>query len=340
MLPEELEHWLSVAREPSYRSNQILAWVHRQGVTNPALMTNLPSSLRERLSGELSLPSTTVSSSVISQDGTRKLTVSLADDNVVETVLIPEDGKLTQCVSTQVGCAFKCAFCLSGSRGLERNLRAGEIVAQIHLAKAHTAEDERLTNVVLMGSGEPLANYGETARALTLMTSPRAMGLSTRRVTVSTIGLPKGIRQLGEDFGGNIGLAVSLHGPDDRTRSKLLPKVASVSTSAVMSALREYPLPRRRRITIEYVLVEGVNDSESQADDLAKRLGDLRVKINLIPFNRHGACEFSPPKRSVVERFQSRLMKRGLTTIIRRERGADIGAACGQLVAAFTAPRR
>lgn len=340
VLPEELEHWLSNAGEQSYRSDQILVWVHRYGLTNPSSMTNLPASLRERLSLDLTPVLTTVNSSEESQDGTRKLGVALSDDNIVETVLIPEEGKLTQCVSTQVGCAFRCAFCLSGSQGLERNLSAGEILAQIHLARAYYRENERLTNIVLMGSGEPLANYTETARALTLMTSPKALGMSTRRVTVSTIGLPKGIRQLGEDFGGNIGLAVSLHGPDDETRSKLLPKVRSVPIEAVMSALREYPLPKRRRITIEYVLVSGVNDSESQADSLARRLRDLRVKINLIPFNPHSASTVSSPDRSVVERFQRRLIQRGLTAIIRRERGADIGAACGQLVARITARRQ
>ena len=334
VLPEELEGWLTSVGQPGYRSKQILAWVHRRGVADPGLMTDLPSALRELLRDEFPPCPAEIVHVAASRDGTRKLLVSLAAGGAVETVLIPDESKLTQCISTQVGCAFRCAFCLSGSKGLDRDLTADEIMAQLLLARSSWNEQERLSNVVLMGSGEPLANYRESKRALELMTGSDAGDLSTRRVTVSTIGLPKGIRRLGEDFGGQIGLAVSLHGADDRTRARLLPKVKTVPIDEVLSALREYPLPRRRRITIEYVLVAGVNDAESQAKELSRRLAGLRVKVNLIPFNPHDACDLSPPSREQVERFQRVLVARGLTAIVRRERGVDIGAACGQLIAA------
>lgn len=344
VLPDELEQWMAANGQPRYRANQVLGWVHRQGVLDPALMSNVPAALRELLARDFpTLPlapgdtaaGPRLAATAVSADGTRKLAVLLGDGAAVETVLIPDEdgGKVTQCLSTQVGCAYSCRFCLSGAGGLRRNLAADEILAQVHLARPALAGTERLANVVLMGSGEPLANYPESARAIRLLTSPRAVALSTRRVTLSTIGIPRGIGRLAEDFGGTVALAVSLHGPDDETRAALLPRVADVPIDEVIAALRAYPLPPRRRITIEYVLVAGVNASEAQAAALARRLEGLRVKVNLIPFNQHHACDLAPPTPDAVERFQRVLLDRGLTAIVRKERGADIGAACGQLVA-------
>ncbi len=297
-------------------------------------MTNLPRPLRDALLAEFTAPTAKITKTRTSADGTRKLEVDFVDGGAVETVLIPEEGgRLTQCLSTQVGCAFRCAFCLSGSLGLTRSLSAGEILQQVHLGRSAWFEGERLSNIVLMGSGEPLANYDASTRALRLLTSSRCVDLSSRRVTLSTIGLPKGIRRLGKDFSGHIGLAVSLHGPDDETRAQLLPKVSAVPVAAVIDALIRYPLPKRRRITIEYTLVSGVNDNPKQARDLVRRLARLRVKVNLIPFNEHHACDLVPSPPEAVEAFQRVLIDRGITAIVRRERGADIGAACGQLVA-------
>lgn len=335
LLPDELRTWLAEIGEPPYRADQILAWVHKRGKLEPAEMSNLPAPLRQRLDQELSPIGAQVTREAEASDGTRKLLVELDRGGAVETVLIPEaGGKLTQCLSTQVGCSFRCRFCLSGSRGLERSLTAGEVLAQLHLGRRFWREDERLSNVVLMGSGEPLANLDETIRSLSLLTSPAAVDLSTRRVTVSTIGLPRGIRRLGQAFEGQIGLAVSLHGPDDATRAELLPKVSALPIEQVIEALRDYPLPKRRRITVEYTLVDGINDQPQQARALRKRLAPLKVKVNLIPFNSHPGCDLQPPSPAAVERFQQQLIDGGLTAIIRRERGADIGAACGQLVAA------
>ncbi len=338
-LPDELEKWLTQRGVRRFRASQILAWVHKRGVLDPAEMTNISRSLREDLVFLLPPFEAKVAEVVSSSDRTRKLRVQLADGASIETVLIPERAseggatKVTQCISTQVGCAFECSFCLSGSGGLVRNLTSGEIVGQIHLARAHLEDDELLRNIVIMGSGEPLANLRETIRAVEILTSSRGCDLSTRRVTVSTIGLPKGIRKLGRAFGGNIGLAVSLHGPDDETRAKLLPRIGACKIDDIMKALRDYPLPRRRRITIEYVLVKGINDGIDQAEALARRLRPIRSKVNLIPFNEHHASDLKAPEKQAIERFQMVLIDRGLTTIVRRRRGADIGAACGQLAA-------
>jgi len=333
VLPGELEAWLASRGERPFRARQILRWVHGRGIVDPAEMTDLPAATRELLREQVPASGASLASWSRSADGTRKLTVALADRNVVESVLIPDEGKLTQCVSTQVGCAYGCAFCRSGSRGLVRGLSADEILAQIQLGRSRWDPGERLSNVVLMGSGEPLANYVETARSLTLMTSERAMDLSSRRVTVSTVGLPAGIARLGRDFGGAIGLAVSLHGPDDATRRALVRSRRAPRLDAVVEALRAYPLPHRRRITVEYVLAAGVNDRPEQAAGLARLLRGLRVKVNLIPLNAHGLTDLEAPSPDAVEAFRGELVGRNLTALVRKERGVDIEAACGQLAA-------
>jgi 23S rRNA (adenine2503-C2)-methyltransferase len=362
-LPSELESFLRDIDERSYRASQVLKWVHRRGVLDPRQMTDIPAELRGRLDTEVPKLGARITDVARSSDGTRKARIALADGAAIETVLIPDDehgtdqedeggdavgsvpastpagrepatgSKLTQCISTQVGCAFQCRFCLSGAGGLVRNLSADEIVGQVHLARETRESGERLTNVVLMGSGEPLANLDETFRAIELLTSPHGVGLSTRKVTVSTIGLPRGIARLGEVFGGSIGLAVSLHGPDDETRARLLPRVGSVPLERVLEALAAYPLPRRRRITIEYVLVRGANDSPRHAAALVRALASIRVKVNLIPFNEHPGSDLETPDVGVVEEFQRVLLGRGIATMLRKKRGADIGAACGQLAA-------
>lgn len=334
MLPEELEDWLLSMGEPTYRAEQILRWIHRKGVLTPEGMKNVPAALRDRLGEDFPSLGAQVTQVATSSDGTRKLLLAFDRGGAVETVLIPDGEKLTQCLSTQVGCAFRCRFCLSGSRGLSRSLDAAEILAQVHLARSAYLGGERLSNIVLMGSGEPLANQKEVFRAIKLLIGSRGLDLSSRRVTLSTIGLPKGIRRLGEEFQGQIGLALSLHGPDDETRSKLLPKIDAVPIDSVLAALRDYPLPKRRRITIEYTLVKGINDSPRQADALYRCLRGIKVKLNLIPFNAHSASELQAPSARDIEAFQQVLIDRGMTAIIRKERGADIGAACGQLVAA------
>lgn len=309
-------------------------------------------------------------------DDTRKLLVSLGDGANVETVLIPrvaggrsnlpspvgdneEDADaaaavededeapsedegvipVTQCISTQVGCAMGCVFCASGVAGLKRHMRADEIVAQVLVGRSRLDAREQIRNVVLMGMGEPLHNYDATVRALRLLTHRDGINLSTRKVTVSTSGLVPEIARLGQDFNGQIGLAISLHAADDETRSRLMPINKKYPLSELMAALRAYPLPRRRRITIEYTLVAGKNDTEAEARKLAKLLVGLPVKINLIPMNPIDASTLGPPELSGVLSFQRILCDAGYSCFIRRRRGDDVSAACGQLALLGAKPK-
>ena len=246
---------------------------------------------------------------------------------------------VTQCISTQVGCAMGCVFCASGVAGLKRHMRADEIVAQVLVGRSRLAPNERLRNVVLMGMGEPLHNYDATVRALRLLTHREGIGLSTRKVTVSTSGLVPEIERLGKDFNGQIGLAISLHAADDETRSRLMPINRKYPLAELMAALRAYPLPRRRRITIEYTLVAGKNDTEVEAKKLAKLLTGLPVKVNLIPMNPIEASSLGPPPMDGVLAFQRVLCDAGYSCFIRRRRGDDVSAACGQLALLGAKPK-
>ena len=239
---------------------------------------------------------------------------------------------VTQCISTQVGCAMGCVFCASGVAGLKRQMRPDEIVAQVLVGRSRLDPGEQLRNVVLMGMGEPLHNYEATARALRLLTHREGIGLSTRKVTVSTSGLVPEIARLGRDFAGQIGLAISLHAADDETRSRLMPINKKYPLAELMRALREYPLPRRRRITIEYTLVAGRNDGREEAVKLARLLRGLPVKVNLIPMNPIEASTLGPPDLTSVLAFQRVLCDAGYSCFIGRGRGDEVSAACGQLV--------
>jgi 23S rRNA (adenine2503-C2)-methyltransferase len=336
-------------------------------------MSDLPASLRQKLADDGLGPTAVVAELRRSLDRTRKLLVKMNDGVTVESVLIPsvsgpgkpgelldadaaadEDDeeaeaegptepsskiRVTQCISTQVGCAMGCVFCASGVAGLKRHLGPEEIVGQVLLGKSLLDEGEVLRNVVLMGMGEPLHNYEATARALRLLTHPQGIGLSSRRVTVSTSGLVPEIARLGQDFRGQIGLAISLHATDDETRSRLMPINRKYPLDELLQALRDYPLPPRRRITIEYTLVSGRNDSIEEARRLASLLHKLRVKINLIPMNPIDASSLGPPDWDRVYAFQNELIARGYSCFIRRQRGDDVAAACGQLALRGAAPK-
>jgi 23S rRNA (adenine2503-C2)-methyltransferase len=253
----------------------------------------------------------------------------------------PEEAvRVTQCVSTQVGCAMGCVFCASGVAGLKRHLGPDEIVGQVIVGRARLDPKERLRNVVFMGMGEPLHNYDATARALRLLTHREGIGLSARRVTVSTSGLVPEIARLGADFAGNIGLAVSLHAADDETRSRLMPINKKYPLAVLMDALRAYPLPRRRRITIEYTLVAGRNDAPGEAKKVAKLLRGIPVKVNLIPMNPIEASTLEPPRIARVLAFQQVLCDAGYSCFIRKRRGDDVSAACGQLALLGAKPKR
>jgi 23S rRNA (adenine2503-C2)-methyltransferase len=247
--------------------------------------------------------------------------------------------RVTQCISTQVGCAMGCIFCASGVAGIKRNLGADEIIAQVLAGRARLDPGERLSNVVYMGMGEPLANYAATARSLRLLTHPDGIALSARRITVSTSGVVPEIARLGEDFGGRIGLAISLHAADDETRTRLMPINKKYPLAVLMDALRAYPLPPRRRITIEYTLVAGKNDDAGEARKLTRLLRGLPVKVNLIPMNPIAASSLGPPEMRGVLEFQAILCDAGYSCFIRRRRGDDVAAACGQLALLGAKPK-
>lgn len=331
-LPEELAALMESLGEPRFRGDQLFDWIQRRSVCTPSAMTNLPGGLRSSLE-EAGLAWPVRPGRLLkAADGTRKLEMRLERGGSVETVLIPEEEKLTQCVSTQLGCAVGCVFCRSGAEGLKGNLTAAEIVSQIHLAKSEHLPGERLRNIVFMGVGEPLHNLKAVLRSLELIAHPKGLDLSTRRMTVSTVGFVRGIDRLAEVTDGNVALAVSLHAADDATRRRLVPGVSD-NLEDIIAALARYPLPKRRRITIEYVLVSGINDSESDARRLVRLLSPLRVKVNLLPLNVHDKTRLKPPTDAAVLRFQKVLTDRGLSVFLRKRRGDDIGAACGQLLA-------
>ncbi|WP_437585453.1 23S rRNA (adenine(2503)-C(2))-methyltransferase RlmN [Sorangium sp. So ce1000] len=370
-LPEEWSASLAARGERSFTAKQVFQWIHRRGVLDPAAMTNLPARLREHLAAEGLGEVLTPERVHRSEDGTRKMLLRLRDGATIETVLLPsvsgpgsqaqldadaaaaddDEGdddaeagaaprvRVTQCISTQVGCAMGCSFCASGVAGLKRHLGAEEIAGQVLLGRAMLEEGEELRNVVYMGMGEPLHNYEATARSLRLLTHPEGINLSTRRVTVSTSGLVPEIARLGADFGGQIALAISLHAADDETRSALMPINRKHPLDELLAALRAYPLPRRRRITIEYTLVAGQNDDPVEARRLAKLLRGIPVKINLIPMNPIEASSLGPPAQERVAAFQEVLTQAGYSCFVRRRRGDDVSAACGQLVLLGAKPK-
>jgi 23S rRNA (adenine2503-C2)-methyltransferase len=373
--PEEWEEAAVRMGGRKFHGKQIFKWIHTRGVTDADAMTDLPAGLRSKLKEEEGLGGVLeVITERRAADDTRKLLVGMKDGANVETVLIPrvaggtkndlpspieeedadvaaavedeedDDGReewvpVTQCISTQVGCAMGCVFCASGVAGLKRHMRADEIVAQVIVGRQRLDAGERLRNVVLMGMGEPLHNYDATVRALKLITHREGIALSSRKVTVSTSGLVPEIARLGQDFAGNIGLAISLHAADDETRSRLMPINKKYPLEVLMKALREYPLPRRRRITIEYTLVAGKNDDVAEARKLVKLLRGLPVKVNLIPMNPIEASTLGPPVLTSVLAFQRVLCDAGYSCFIRRRRGDDVSAACGQLVLLGAKPK-
>jgi 23S rRNA (adenine2503-C2)-methyltransferase len=355
-LPEEWAERMVELGQPRYRGLAVFRWIHQRGVLDAEKMSDLPKGLREQLAAEGLVEPLSVAHEHLSEDTTRKLLLRLGDEKEIESVLIPqriqtqadvgadddeadveeparftELAQFTQCISTQVGCAMGCVFCASGQAGLKRNLSAGEIVAQLHIGRRRLGPNERLRNVVLMGMGEPLANYDAVARALVLMTHPEGLNLSRRRVTLSTSGLVPQIDRLGREFQGQVQLAVSLHQVDDARRSALMPINKKYPLAELLAALRRYPLPKRRRITIEYTLVQGQNDSLDDARALARLMRGLRVKVNLIPMNPIEASALGPSSWDTVDRFQQVLIDQGVATFVRRRKGADIAAACGQL---------
>ena len=334
---EGLEAFFSARGEKSFRASQVMKWIYGQCVADFGEMTNLSKALRTDLglNAEIRLPE--VVESPLSNDGSRKWLLRMEDGNCIETVFIPEADRGTLCVSSQVGCMLNCSFCSTAQQGFNRNLTTAEIIAQVWIASRDLGYrpdgSRRLSNVVMMGMGEPLLNYDNVVRAMRLMLDDFGYGLSKRRITLSTAGIVPAIRKLREDC--DVSLAVSLHAADDLLRNELVPLNRKYPIRELLETCHEYVGDSRRRVTFEYVLLSGVNDTDSHARRLVRCLEGIPAKVNLIPFNPFPQTRYrrSPPER--IQRFFEILNQAGIVTITRKTRGDDIDAACGQLAGRF-----
>jgi 23S rRNA (adenine2503-C2)-methyltransferase len=327
---QALLQWLEGHGERPFRADQILKWLYVRLADDFEQMTDLSKSFRQLLADHFVIQRLAVAQALCSADGTRKFLFRLKDGQTIESVLIPERDHHTLCVSSQVGCAQGCRFCLTGRGGFIRNLTAGEIVGQVWEIRKLMDDPAKLTNLVFMGQGEPLANYDNLITAIRILTnSDWGMKLASRRVTVSTAGLVPRILNLGHDT--RINLAVSLNAVDDESRNRLMPVNCKYTIDQLLDACRRYPLPTGRKITFEYILFNDVNDSPVHARRLAKLLAPLKAKINLIPFNPYPDGAFERPSEARIQAFQHILIARHFTSVVRYSKGLDIMAACGQL---------
>jgi len=331
-----MEDFFVTLGEKPYRAQQVLKWIHFNGLQDFHLMTNLSKDLRQKLAecAEVSVPQILYEKAAT--DGTHKWIIKLSDGNCIESVFIPEKTRGTLCISSQVGCVLNCDFCSTGKQGFNRNLTTAEIISQLWIAIRQLSlnqgiHDHAVTNVVMMGMGEPLLNFDNVIPALNLMLDDFAYGLSKRRVTVSTAGVVPAMYQLRELS--DVALAVSLHAPNDALRNELVPLNKKYPLKELMTVCRDYfKDDNRRSITMEYVMLAGVNDQPEHAKQLIRVLDGVRAKINLIPFNPFPRTNYERSDTDTIYRFRDILMKAGLNTTIRRTRGDDIDAACGQLV--------
>jgi 23S rRNA (adenine2503-C2)-methyltransferase len=327
----ELEQAVEIRGYPRFHGRQIYRWVHRHGVTNFDEMTDLARRLRADLAGSFTIGTPRIVDELRSTDGTTKFLLALADHRRIESVYIPDDARHTFCLSTQVGCAMGCTFCLTGRMGLVRHLTAGEIAGQARLLATRLDLADARFNIVLMGMGEPLHNYDETMKALRILAAEPGLAVSPRRVTLSTVGIVPALDRLAhEPLMPN--LAISLHATTDAVRDRLVPPNRRFALTDIIAAARRFPLKRRSRITFEYVLLKDVNDSTGDARRLAALVGGLRAKVNLIPLNAAPGIPFERPDDERVARFAGILADRRLTVSVRKSRGRDIRAACGQLI--------
>lgn len=329
MTEAEIEILITRLGKEKFRTRQIMKWLYRFGATTFEGMTDLSGSFRKELASMVRISSLQIRKIQTSTDGTKKILFQLEDGLSIESVLIPGKKDRTLCVSTQAGCRMRCRFCLTGKSGLKRNLKPSEITDQVTVSRFQIPEGREIDNIVLMGMGEPLDNYENVVRAIRIMTSDTGLGISKRKITLSTCGLVPMIRHLGEDV--CVNLAVSLNAADETTRSRIMPVNRTHSIQSLLDACRHYEMPRRRRITFEYILMDGVNASLEDARRLSRLLRGLRCKINLIAFNEYPGSEFRTPSQETINAFRSFLIEKRFTAILRASRGADILAACGQL---------
>lgn len=315
---------------PRYRAHQILRWIHQGRLRDCRGMTNLSQDQRAILATRAYIGRSCNVRTLTAQDGTKKFLLTLEDGTSVETVLIPDDARLTLCLSTQIGCTLDCTFCLTGTMGLIRNLKAYEIVEQVLAIEETLVERQRITNLVFMGMGEPLANFEAVAEAVARLTNKHwGLGFSSRRITISTAGLTTRLKDVA---GLGVNLAISLNAPTDDLRSRIMPTVNRIHPlRTLLAACRRYPLPPQRRLTFEYVLLAGVNDSLEDAHQVSRLLRGLRCKVNLIPFNEFPGSSYRRSSNAAIEAFQTVLRREGFDAFIRKSRGRDVLGACGQL---------
>ena len=334
LAPAAMQAYFAELGEKPFRAGQVLQWIHQYGVDNFDAMTNLSKTLRVRLQENAEIRGPEIALDQVAADGTRKWLLRLADGNCIEAVFIPEAERGTLCVSSQVGCTLNCAFCATGHQGFNRNLETHEIIAQMWVANRALGRDPKgeriITNVVLMGMGEPLLNFDNVIPAVKIMLDDLGYGLSRRRVTLSTAGMVPMIKRLREEC--PVSLAVSLHAPNDALRDELVPLNRKYPIAQLLEACKQYVEgDARRRVTFEYVMLAGVNDSVEHARELVKILEGVPAKVNLIPFNPFPQTRFTRSDAATIARFRDVLMDANLTTMTRKTRGDDIDAACGQL---------
>jgi len=332
---QAMKAFFAARGEKAFRASQLLKWLYQQGVDDIDTMSNLGKGLREKLKQECEIVMPEVVYEQASEDGTMKWLLQLADGNCIETVFIPEGERGTLCVSSQVGCTLKCSFCSTARQGFNRNLEVHEIISQLRVASrtlgGGVKDGRAITNVVMMGMGEPLLNFDNVVSAMDLMMDDLAFGLSKRRITLSTAGVVPALDRLREVSG--VSLAVSLHATNDELRDEIVPINKKYPITELLAACRRYIEDKpHRKVTFEYVMLDGVNDSVAEAGKLVKLLEGIPSKVNLIPFNPFPGTHYQSSSREVIDRFQETLIKAGLVTIRRKTRGEDIDAACGQLV--------
>ncbi len=327
---ESLKAWLAARGYPAYRARQIQGWLWSRRAESFEAMSDLPKGLRAEIAGDHKIWTTTVAAHQQTADGTEKLLLSLADGGRIECVLLRDGDRRTICISTQVGCAMGCVFCASGLNGVDRNLTAGEIIEQMLRLDRLLPEGERLSHIVVMGMGEPLANLDHLIPALDLASSPEGLGISPRRITISTVGLPKALEKLAEGKA-RYQLAVSLHAPDDALRSTLVPVNKSIGLESILAGADRYFEASGRRLTFEYVMLAGINDKAAHARKLAALLQKRTAMINLIPYNPVSGLPYQTPSAGAVQSFRKILEDAGLNVQVRERKGDKINAACGQL---------
>lgn len=325
LILKKLENIIKGWGRPAFHARQIFSWIYKKGIQDFEQMKDLPLDLRKQLKENFSLSSLKLIKSVQSKDGTEKFLLELKDGNLIEAVTIPTAKRVTGCVSTQAGCKFGCLFCASGLLGYKRNLTTGEILNEVLYLR-----NKKLTHLVFMGMGEPLDNYDNVTKAIRIINSPESFNIGARRITISTCGIIPGIERL-SDEGLQIELSVSLHAADDKTRTQIMPVNKKYPLKDLMLACKEYVKKTNRQITFEYILIKGVNSDLQSAKNLSRILKGLNCKVNLIPSNVVRECKIEPPNKLDILFFRDNLKNEGINVTLRKPRGEDIEAACGQL---------